>query len=173
MHPREFFGRAIKNCHEIKTDKKTFRVDTMPVAEFYLKIKIGNITKNLQQNESLNLELCLDPKTHPDLFNIKMFIRALEDIAEKEQEKLFEEEKAKAESEKNESLIQSPTSSDNKKDSDENKPSSGKDEDKPASPGSSPVKSSQGKPPSGARSPEQKPGEMEASFKKGARSPKN
>jgi len=49
--------------------------------------------------------LCLDPKTHPDLFNIKMFIRALEDIAEKEQEKLFEEEKAKAESEKNESLI--------------------------------------------------------------------
>lgn len=35
----------------------------------------------------------MDPKTHPTLLNVKQFIRALEDIAEVEQEKLFSNEK--------------------------------------------------------------------------------
>ena len=35
----------------------------------------------------------MDPKTHPTLLNVKQFIRALEDIAEVEQEKLFLKEK--------------------------------------------------------------------------------
>ena len=83
-HPREFFGKAIKNYNEIKTESRTFRVDTMVIKEFYLKIKIANIRKVLTENESLNQQLCLDSKTHPDLFNVKNFIRALEDIAEKE-----------------------------------------------------------------------------------------
>jgi len=30
----------------------------------------------------LNNELCLDPDTHPTYFNMKTFIKALEDIAE-------------------------------------------------------------------------------------------
>lgn len=89
MHPREFFGKAIKNYNEIKTEKKTYRVDTMVIKDFYLKIKIANIRKTLVENESLNAQLCLDPKIHADLFNVKNFIKALEDIAEKEQEKMI------------------------------------------------------------------------------------
>ena len=58
-----------------------------------MKIKIANIRKVLKENDSLNQELCLDPKTHSDVFNLKLFIRALEDIAEIEQEKLFIKEK--------------------------------------------------------------------------------
>jgi hypothetical protein len=38
----------------------------------------------------LNKELCLDPVAHPTLFNVKYFIRALEDIAEIEQQNMFE-----------------------------------------------------------------------------------
>ncbi len=58
----------------------------MKVKDFYLKIKIANIRKTLEENQSLNLALCLDPKSHPDFFNMKMLVRALEDIAEEEQE---------------------------------------------------------------------------------------
>ena len=58
----------------------------MKVKDFYLKIKIANISKKMEENQSLNLELCLDPKSHPDVFNMKMLVRALEDIAEEEQE---------------------------------------------------------------------------------------
>jgi len=57
-------------------------VDTLNIKDFYLKIKIANIRKNLQENQSLNRELCLDPIAHPTVFNMKTFIRALEDIAE-------------------------------------------------------------------------------------------
>lgn len=94
MHPREFFGKTIKNLDEIKTDKRTFRVDTMPKKEFYLKVKIANLRKSLVENQSLNEEMCLDPVRYPDLWNVKNFIRALEDIAEVEQERLCEEKKA-------------------------------------------------------------------------------
>ena len=61
--------------------------------DFYLKIKIANIRKVLTENESLNKELCLDPVTHTNVFNMKTFVRALEDIAELEQERMFEQEK--------------------------------------------------------------------------------
>jgi len=54
------------------------------VKDFYLKAKIAKIKKNLQENESLNKELCLDSVAHPTLFNMKTFVRALEDIAEVE-----------------------------------------------------------------------------------------
>lgn len=61
--------------------------------DFYLKIKIANIRKTLDENQSLNDELCLDRKLYPNVFNMKWFVRALEDIAEIEQERLIEEEK--------------------------------------------------------------------------------
>lgn len=84
----------VKNNVEIKTEKKMFKVDTLAVKDFYLKIKIANIRKTLQQNTSLNSELCLDPVTHATVFNMKTFVRALEDIAEVEQEKIFDQERA-------------------------------------------------------------------------------
>jgi len=84
----------VKNNVEVKTKKRTYRVDILAIKDFYLKIKIANIRKVLTENESINRELCLDPNTHPKEFNMKLFVRALEDIAEVEQEKLYEEEKA-------------------------------------------------------------------------------
>jgi hypothetical protein len=46
----------------------------------------------LTPNDSINQQLCLDPKLHSDVFNMKIFVKALEDIAEEEQEKLAAEE---------------------------------------------------------------------------------
>ena len=89
MHPREFFGKIVKQNVEVKTDKKVYKVDIMKQKDFYLKIKISNIRKTLEENQSLNKELCLDTKTHPEMFNVKKFVRALEDIAEEEQELIF------------------------------------------------------------------------------------
>jgi len=100
MHPREFFGKAIQNNKEIKQGDRIFKVDTLSIKDFYLKIKIASIRKVLTQNESLNQELCLDPKSHPDVFNVKSFIRALEDIAEIEQEKLYNKEESKVSNDK-------------------------------------------------------------------------
>jgi hypothetical protein len=62
--------------------RKVYRIDILQVKDFYLKIKIANIRKNLHENESINRELCLDPDSHPTFFNMKTFVRALEDIAE-------------------------------------------------------------------------------------------
>ena len=53
--------------------------------DFYLKIKIASIRKKLTENDSLNKELCLDNKTYPNLFNVKIMVKALEEVAEQEQ----------------------------------------------------------------------------------------
>ena len=50
QHPREFFGKMVKNNVEVKTEKKVFRVDTLSMKDFYLKIKIANIRKTLAEN---------------------------------------------------------------------------------------------------------------------------
>jgi hypothetical protein len=96
MHPREFFGKMVKNHQEIKNEKRSYVLDILNVKDFYLKIKIANIRKNLQENQSLNKELCLD-QAHPNIFNMKTFVRALEEVAEVEQEKIIEIEKAQEE----------------------------------------------------------------------------
>lgn len=84
QHPREFFAKYIKPNVEIKAEKRTYRIDLLTVKDFYLKIKVANIRRTLAENESLNRELCLDPTTYPTFFNMKTFVRALEDIAEVE-----------------------------------------------------------------------------------------
>ena len=40
----------VKNNVEVKTEKKVFRVDTLLMKDFYLKIKIANIRKTLAEN---------------------------------------------------------------------------------------------------------------------------
>jgi hypothetical protein len=40
----------VKNNVEVKTEKKIFRVDTLSMKDFYLKIKIANIRKTLTEN---------------------------------------------------------------------------------------------------------------------------
>ena len=93
LNPREFFGKMIKTNVEVVLKGKTIRLDQLKIKDFYLKIKIANIRKTLEENQSLNDELCLDQVSHPNVFNIKWFVRALEDIAEVEQERLVEEER--------------------------------------------------------------------------------
>ena len=69
----------------------------MKFQQFYLHIKIANIRKRLTENKSLNDEICLDKKTHKDLINVKLMVKALEQLAEEEQKNLIEEEKQAAE----------------------------------------------------------------------------
>lgn len=64
-------------------------MDTMTFKEFYLRIKIANIRKRLTSNESLNKEICLDSKTHTEIINVKIMVKALEEIAEEEQKVLL------------------------------------------------------------------------------------
>ena len=91
LHPREFFGKAVTK-ENIKTKKREFNIDVLKVKDFYLKIKIANIRKKLTENESLNMELCLDKKNHKNLFNVKLLVKALEELAEEEQAILIKEE---------------------------------------------------------------------------------
>lgn len=83
LHPREFFGKAVTK-ENIKTKKREFFIDVMKFKQFYLLIKIANIRKRLTENESLNNEICLDKKTHKDLINVKLMVKALEELAEEE-----------------------------------------------------------------------------------------
>jgi len=45
-----------------KKSIKTYRVDILKMTDFYLRVKVANIRKMLTPNESLDKELCLDPK---------------------------------------------------------------------------------------------------------------
>jgi hypothetical protein len=83
LHPREFFGKTIKK-ETVKTTKREFQLDILKFKDFYLRIKIANIRKRLSENESLNKELCLDHKTQKDLINVKLMVKALEELAEDE-----------------------------------------------------------------------------------------
>lgn len=92
LHPREFFGKSITK-EVIKTKKREFNLEVMKFKDFYLKIKIASIRKRLTENESLNTEIAIDAKTHKDLINVKLMVKALEELAEEEQKKLIEEER--------------------------------------------------------------------------------
>ena len=80
---QKIFGKAITKEH-IKTKKREFYIDTLKFKEFYLRIKIANIRKRLTENESLNKEICIDWKTNKDLINVKLMVKALEELAEEE-----------------------------------------------------------------------------------------
>ena len=47
QHPREFFGKMVQQNVEVKTEKRTYRLDLLAHKDFYLKIKIANIRKTL------------------------------------------------------------------------------------------------------------------------------
>lgn len=83
LHPREFFGKAITK-EPIKTKKREFHLDVLKFKDFYLRIKIANIRKRLTENQSLNDELCLDKKIHKENINVKLMVKALEELAEEE-----------------------------------------------------------------------------------------
>jgi hypothetical protein len=91
LHPREFFGKACTK-EKFKTKKREFILDVIKVKDFYLRLKIASVRKRLTENSSLNEELCVDAKTHKDVFDVKKLVRALEEIAEVEQVVMMKEE---------------------------------------------------------------------------------
>jgi len=103
MHPREFFGPTIKV--EI-LGKKKCKVEVIKLQEFYLRLKLASIRKKLNSNDTLNEFLAIDGKVFPDFIQVKRMIKALEIIAEGEQETMLKEteDKEKKDQEKTEEL---------------------------------------------------------------------
>ena len=88
MHPREFFGPTIKK-EEI--GKKKLKVEVIKSSDFYLRLKLASIRKKLKQNDTLNLFLAIDGDKFPGFVQVKKMIKALEAIAEGEQEIMLKE----------------------------------------------------------------------------------
>jgi hypothetical protein len=99
MHPREFFGPTIKK--EV-FGKKKCKVEIIKLHDFYLRLKLASIRKKLKDIPSLTNFLAIDHAKHPGFVQVKRMIKALEIIAEKEQELMIkeQEEKDKLEKEK-------------------------------------------------------------------------
>lgn len=99
MHPREFFGPTIKK--EV-FGKKKCKVEIIKLHDFYLRLKLASIRKKLKDIPSLTAFLAIDGTKHPGYVQVKRMIKALEIIAEKEQELMIkeQEEKEKLEKEK-------------------------------------------------------------------------
>lgn len=99
MHPREFFGPTIKK--EV-FGKKKCKVEIIKLHDFYLRLKLASIRKKLKDIPSLTNFLAIDHAIHPGFVQVKRMIKALEIIAEKEQELMIkeQEEKEKLEKEK-------------------------------------------------------------------------
>ena len=92
MHPREFFGPKIK---KEAIGKKKSKVEVIQLHDFYLRIKLASIRKKIKQNDSLNLFLAIDGDKFPGLIQVKKMIKALEVVAEKEQEVMIKEQEEK------------------------------------------------------------------------------
>jgi len=89
MHPREFFGPAIYK-QLVKTSKRENHVDILQTKDFYLRLKLAGLRKTVKENESLNTTLALDAK-YGNLLHVKKVVKALEEIAKEEQEKMIAE----------------------------------------------------------------------------------
>lgn len=94
MHPREFFGPTIK---KEPFGKKKGKVEVIKLHDFYLRLKLASIRKKLKENVSINLFLAIDGDNHPGFVQVKRMIKALEIIAEQEQEELIKEQEEKHE----------------------------------------------------------------------------
>lgn len=88
MHPREFFGPTIKK--EIIGKKKN-KVEIISHHDFYLRLKLASIRKKLKENVSLNKFVAIDNDKFPNFVQVKRMIKALEIIAEGEQELMVKE----------------------------------------------------------------------------------
>lgn len=101
MHPREFFGPSIFK-EQIKSAKRNNTVEVIQIKDFYLRMKLASIRKKIKENENLNEFLAIDLKKFPKYLQVKKVVRALEEVAEGEQQKLMEEmaHKEKEESKK-------------------------------------------------------------------------
>jgi len=92
MHPREFFGPTIKK--EV-FGKRKCKVEIIKLHDFYLRLKLASIRKKLKDIPSLTTFLAIDNVKHPGYVQVKRMIKALEIIAEKEQELMIKEQEEK------------------------------------------------------------------------------
>ena len=97
MHPREFFGPTIKK--EV-IGKKKCKVEVIKHHDFYLRLKLASIRKKLKESASLNAFFAIDGDKYPGLIQVKRMIKALEVVAEGEQEQLIKEQEAREKEEK-------------------------------------------------------------------------
>lgn len=88
MHPREFFGPTIKK--EI-IGKKKCKVEVIKLHDFYLRIKLASIRKKIKENVTVNQFMAIDGEKYPGFVQVKRMIKALEVVAEKEQELMIKE----------------------------------------------------------------------------------
>jgi hypothetical protein len=93
MHPREFFGPTIK---KETIGKKKCKVEVIKLHDFYLRIKLASIRKKLKENVSLNKFLAIDGEKYPGFVQVLRMIKALEVVAEGEQEVMIKEAEIKA-----------------------------------------------------------------------------
>lgn len=89
MHPREFFGPTIKKEF---IGKNKCKVEVIKLHDFYLRIKLASIRKKLKENTTLNEFLAIDGDKHPGFVQVRRMIKALEVVAEKEQEIIAKEQ---------------------------------------------------------------------------------
>lgn len=92
MHPREFFGPTIKK-EEI--GKKKVSIEVIKYHDFYLRLKLASIRKKLVQNDTINKFFAIDGDKFPGFIQVKRMIKALEIIAEGEQEEIIKENEQK------------------------------------------------------------------------------
>ena len=92
MHPREFFGPTVKK--EV-VGKRKCKVEIIKQHDFYLRIKLASIRKKIKENETLNKFLAIDGDKYPGMMQVKRMIKALETVAEKEQEVMIKEQEEK------------------------------------------------------------------------------
>jgi len=97
MHPREFFGPTIKK--EV-FGKKKCKVEVIKLHDFYLRLKLASIRKKLKDIPTLSGFLGIDSEKHQGFVQVKRMIKALEIIAEKEQELMIKEQEEKEKLEK-------------------------------------------------------------------------
>ena len=64
--------------------------------DFYLRIKLASIRKKLKENVSLNKFLAIDGEKYPGFVQVLRMIKALEVVAEGEQEVMIKEAEIKA-----------------------------------------------------------------------------
>lgn len=92
MHPREFFGPTIKK--EVIGKKKS-KVEVIKLHDFYLRLKLASIRKKLKENVTINQFVAIDGDKYPEYVQVKRLIKALELIAEGEQEIMIKEQEIK------------------------------------------------------------------------------
>lgn len=66
-------------------------MEVIKLSEFYLRLKLASIRKKLKEKPELNEFLSIYKDKHPEFVHVKKLIKALEIIAEAEQEILVKE----------------------------------------------------------------------------------